>query len=233
MRIGVYACALVMLQSVACLADDTARHPAVVELYTSQGCSSCPPADALLAELARQEGVIALALHVDYWDYIGWPDTFGQPVFAKRQRAYAIAAGEKMVYTPQIIVNGKTALIGDDVAGVSAALHPVGDAKGPVLELVRKGDRLMIRADSTGPLADGTFVQLVRYLPHAAVTIERGENAGRTIDYNNIVTSWQHIGEWDGQGPLNMSVVLDGEGPAVVLLQNPGPGAIISAALSE
>lgn len=211
------------------------EHPVVVELYTSQGCSSCPPADAVLAEIAGRKGVIALALHVDYWDYIGWKDTFGSKANATRQRAYAIFAGESMIYTPQLVVNGSEKLVGTDVATLEQLLNAAGGstAHGPLIELTRNGGALKVRATSPRPLPDGTLVQLVRYTPSAAVAIKRGENAGRTITYTNIVTSWEKVATWNGQGTLNLDLSASGEEPAVVIIQEPGPGAILAAAVAR
>ena len=206
------------------------ERPAVVELYTSEGCSSCPPADALLEQLAARPEVIALALHVDYWDYIGWKDTFGDARFTARQKAYARAAGEHMVYTPQMIVNGRASLVGGDGADLAEVLAPVGDASAPDLSLSRSGDKLQIRATATAPLPAGTVVQLVRYIPSAAVAVDRGENAGRTITYTHVVQSWSVVGKWDGTAPLSLMVPAEGDQPAVVLIQAPGPGPILAAA---
>lgn len=211
-----------------------ANRPAVVELYTSQGCSSCPPADELLASLAQRDDVIALALHVDYWDYIGWTDTFGSPIFTDRQHAYAWFAQEKMVYTPQMVVNGgKEKIVGDDAAALAQRLTATGGHDGPHLELSREGATLRIRAKATGALAETALIELVRYIPSAAVDIERGENAGQRIIYTNIVTSWKTVGEWDGITPLDIEVGASGDLPAVVLIQEKGPGTIFAAAVSR
>ena len=215
------------------LRAQSAGQPAVVELYTSQGCSSCPPADALLEKLAGRPGVIALALHVDYWDYIGWKDTFGDPAFAERQRDYARAAGEKMIYTPQMIINGEEMIVGSDSAALAGALAPVGGPGAPVLHLSQDGGTLSVRAEAVPGLAAPVMVELVRYLPRATVGIDRGENAGRTITYVNTVTSWREIGRWDGQGPLELTVETSGAQPAVVLIQEDGPGRILSAARTK
>ncbi|EPX87214.1 putative secreted protein [Rubellimicrobium thermophilum DSM 16684] len=204
--------------------------PVVVELYTSQGCSSCPPADAMLEELARMDGVIALALHVDYWDYIGWPDSFASPLFSARQEAYAKAAGERMVYTPQVIVNGQDRVVGSDAMAVMARLHAHAGATTPIaLRLAREGGMLRIEAESSAPLPP-LAVQLVRYRPSESVTIDGGENAGLTMTYANIVTAWEHVGDWDGNAPLSLLLPLSGEDPVVVLLQEHGPGRIRAAA---
>ena len=208
----------------------SADHPTVIELYTSQGCSSCPPADALLAQIATRSDVIALALHVDYWDYIGWTDTFGDPAFAKRQRAYARTMGEKMVYTPQMIINGTTAIVGSDAAALSAALAPAGGGNAPVLHLSRAGETLSIRAKAAPGLVAPVVVKLVRYRPQSDVSIGEGENGGRTITYTNIVTGWTDIGQWDGSNALKLDVDAAGKQAVVVLLQEAGPGRIVAAA---
>lgn len=203
----------------------------VVELFTSQGCSACPPADAMLRELAGMEGVIPLALHVDYWDYIGWQDTFGSPRYTARQQAYAMAAGERMVYTPQIIVGGRDAVIGADPMAVMAFVRAhAATATGIELALVRQGDSLQISADTDAALPQPLVVQVVRYLPEAVVDITRGENAGQNLSYANIVTDWQTIGEWDGSVPLRHDLAVAGSEPVVVILQEPGPGLIVAAA---
>lgn len=205
--------------------------PVVVELYTSQGCSSCPPADALLKQLAEMDGVIPLSLHVDYWDYIGWADGFAKADHTARQEAYARAAGERMIYTPQMIFNGADPVVGGDAAAVMGRLQAHSGVTTPVaLRLAREGDALAIRARSEVPLPR-LVVQVVRFRPAATVAIEAGENAGHTIDYANVVTDWQVVGEWSGEGELSLTVPLPGEEPVVVILQEEGPGAIRAAKL--
>jgi len=220
-----------MLCASAALADS--EQGVVVELYTSQGCSSCPPADALMAKLAQMPGVIGLSLHVDYWDYIGWADTFGQASFTERQKAYAHASGEKMIYTPQMIVAGVARVAGNQPGEVAAALAAVKPS--PVtLTLIRQGDDLVINASTTQALANPVVVQLVHYTDHAEVEIKRGENSGLKVVYNNIVTSWQKVGDWSGVEPLQL-VTAAGEGPVVVILQvrapdGVGPAQVVAAA---
>lgn len=204
--------------------------PVVVELYTSQGCSSCPPADAMLKELAQRDGVLALALHVDYWDYIGWADIFASPQFTERQKRYARAAGERFVYTPQIIVGGLDFVEGAKPMEVMdhmrrhAALAP-----GVALSLRREAGRLSVTARAARPFERPVLVQVVRFTPEQTVRIERGENAGRTVSYTNIVTSWEVLGEWSGEAPLAVETGLPGEAPVAVILQEQGPGLILAA----
>lgn len=204
--------------------------PVVVELYTSQGCSSCPPADEFLTELAPRDDVIALALHVDYWDYIGWKDDFAAPQYSKRQKAYAVAASRRSIYTPQMIVQGQEHVVGNHPKDVGALIAQ--HAKQPHqfdLTLRRSGNTLEINAKrlrNAGPV----WVQLVRYHPEEAVNIRSGENAGRRITYSNIVTAWLRLEDWNGKAPLDLTLTVDGNDPLVVILQEPGPGRILAAA---
>ncbi len=219
----------------AAMAEDSAvRQGTVVELYTSQGCSACPPADDYLRELAAKPGVIALSLHVDYWDYIGWVDSFGQKRFTERQKAYARAEGSRTIYTPQMIVAGAARVEGVNPQAVDQAI--AADRAAPTevaLKLERKGDRLAISAPPQAGLKLPIRVQLVRYTPKAQVMIESGENAGKLVDYANVVTSWEVIGEWDGIAPLEMTAEAPGKDGVAVILQAAGPGPIYAAAATE
>lgn len=203
----------------------------VVELYTSQGCSACPPADALLSRLAARDDVLALALHVDYWDYIGWADSFASPAFTARQKAYALAAGSRTVYTPQIVVGGRDHLVGTREMELGELIEAHGDLPQDVaLSAARSGGIVVIRASAPAPLPRPVLVQLVRYLPEQTVEILRGENAGRTITYSNIVTDWREVGRWAGEAPLEISAEMPGEDRAAVILQEEGPGPVVAAA---
>lgn len=209
--------------------------PVLVELFTSQGCVACPPADALLDTLADRQDVIALALHVDYWDYIGWVDSFGQTKFSERQKTYARTKGRASVYTPQMIIGGLDEVKGSAPAqvmgaiathlGQSAALQPVR------LSLARgQGNDLVIEAVADAGLAVVTDVQLVRYRDAEEVEILAGENAGKTVTYRNIVTSWDTLAAWDGATPFRQTVRIDGTEPVVVVIQQQGQGAVLAAA---
>ena len=207
--------------------------PVVVELFTSQGCSSCPPAEDWLASIAGRDDVIALALHVDYWDYLGWADPFANPAFTKRQKAYARHMGEKMIYTPQVIVNGGARLEGSYTAVLDAHITTQlasQNVPGVRLTLSRTDGVLTLEASAVPPLSGPVTVQLVRYRPQAEVDILRGENAGRRAVQHNVVTDWSVIGEWSGQTDLTLTAESPGDGPVVVILQEPGPGAVVAAA---
>ena len=209
-------------------ADD---HPVLVELFTSQGCSSCPPADEFLSTLAEREDVIALALHVDYWDYIGWKDAFADPAFTARQKAYAIAGGRRSVYTPQMIVGGREHVVGNHPVDVMDLVRKHADQAQPVtLTLRRQGDLVHITARASQPLPEPVVVQLVRYRPSARVEIQKGENAGRSVEYSNIVTEWHILGEWDTRQGLDTGGPVPGDQPVVVIVQKKGPGEVLAAA---
>lgn len=231
-----FICAASLIAALAASSLAAQDSPVVVELFTSQGCSSCPPADAVLAELALRDDVIALALHVDYWDYIGWEDEFAQPAFTTRQHGYAVAAGERVVYTPQMMIGGVDSIIGTDTMALMDGIAAHSLAQPSVrLGLTRAGDVLTISAQAVGRLDGAMTVQLVRYVPEQTVAIERGENAGQTIRYVNVVTHWEELSDWDGSAPLSIQMPLTGADPAVVIVQkvaqgDTGPGLIVAAA---
>lgn len=211
--------------------ENPAMNPVVVELFTSQGCPSCPRADAFLQELAARDDVLALAMHVDYWDYIGWKDSFGSPQYTARQRAYAKSRGQRMVYTPQMIINGEDQVVGTHTLDVVDVIDR-HKSRAPYvsLEVTRDGSQLSIRATAEEPLPDRLTVQLIRYRPQARVDIERGENAGRSINYVNIVTSLEVLQQWDTNQPLDLQAsVIDNE-PVVILLQHEGYGPVAAVA---
>ncbi len=211
-------------------------HPkAVLELFTSQGCSSCPPADAKLSELGKQPDVIALAYHVDYWDYIGWADTFGAKLNTDRQKAYAQSWGSSMIYTPELVVNGAKGVVGSRDNEVSSALAAA--SLGVPVAIVLDGDMLDV---TVGPQAGGAEagIWIVTFKDHASVAIDRGENAGRTMDYSQIVTGRQMLGMWDPAAGTHLKLPVSeimgaGSNGAVILVQTEQaglPGPILGAA---
>ncbi|WP_223422876.1 DUF1223 domain-containing protein [Tateyamaria pelophila] len=207
-----------------------AQSPVVVELFTSQGCSSCPPADALMHELAKRDDVIALALHVDYWDYIGWKDEFAVPANTERQRGYAQEAGRRSIYTPQMIINGVTDIVGARPMDLSKAIAE--HAANPTLialEVERSGSTVSISAEpwqTPGPLT----VQMLRYTPERTSDITRGENAGHVLTYTNVTEDWETLAEWDGATALSLETEVEGDQPLVVLIQHGTHGPILAAA---
>ena len=217
------------LLALPALAQQTSTQGVLVELFTSQGCSSCPPADALLQELSQQDGVIALALHVDYWDYIGWSDTFAQEKFTKRQRRYAAARNDNMVYTPQMIVAGNARVKGHDRAEAGAEIAAVRALVD--VQLTRSGDEVVITATPRAALSGDFVVDLVRYRLQSTVRIERGENEGREIAYHNIVTQWENLGQWSGNAVLNLRARAVGDAPVVVIIQRKGPAEVVASAV--
>jgi hypothetical protein len=202
--------------------------PVVVELFTSQGCSSCPPADALLSELDARDGILALSLHVDYWDFIGWPDTFAQPAFTQRQKDYARAAGSSVVYTPHMIVGGQDHLAGAKPMVLMEHVQRHAAAPDPVTLTVTGRT---VTASAATPLPNAVDMIVVSYIPKRVVDITHGENAGKTVTYSNIVTDWANLGQWAGEGEATWSLPTppqQGQRQAV-LAQTAGFGAFVGA----
>ncbi|WP_397542546.1 DUF1223 domain-containing protein [Roseovarius salis] len=224
------ACVLMLVASPLAAQERTV----LVELFTSQGCSACPPADKLLHELAARDDVVALALHVDIWDYIGWKDSFARPENTKRQRAYAQVAGRDMIYTPQMIIDGADDVMGTHPEDVSALIRQHKSTPRPVdLEITRQGDMLSISARAKRGVEGTCTVRLARYRPRATVDILRGENAGRTLTYANVVTEMTRVAEWDMREPLTVEVALTGELPAVVIVQRNSHGPVQAVAQAD
>ena len=215
-----------------------ARPKAVVELFTSQGCAQCPPADALLTGLAEEGDVVALAYHVDYWDYVGWEDTFGSEEYSDRQRAYAKSWGSSRIYTPQMVVNGAKGVVGSHRSEVHGALD--GAALPLAVEIARDGDMLKVSIPPNTSLEDAV-VWMVTYLDRADVAIDTGDNAGKSMVYTQVVTGRQVLGMWEGTTGASLKLPLpeildDGStGIAVIVQQeNAGlPGPILGAATYE
>lgn len=204
----------------------------VVELFTSQGCSSCPPADQVFGELAEREDVIALSFHVDYWDYIGWKDSFANPAFSERQRRYARAMGEHTVYTPQMIVDGAEHVVGSKPMKIARALdaHRARPDAADVT-LSRKGREVTATVRPNGRSVEGgAVVWIATYIPEASVAIRRGENAGRRLAYHNIVRGLSRLGTWDGKSTFRATAEVTPGMPVVVMVQRPGYGPMLGAA---
>jgi hypothetical protein len=178
--------------------------PVVIELFTSQGCSSCPPADSLLNEMIRSNPkLIALTLPVDYWDYIGWKDTFAQPGFTARQKAYGAMRGDHQIYTPQAVVNGVSPVVGSDRDEIEAASRTAYGKDGALSVPLAahpndNGLSVDLGAAPQGAPRAGTF-WLFQIARERTVAIGRGENSGHRVTYANVVRHMRRIGDWTGQ----------------------------------
>jgi hypothetical protein len=210
--------------------------PVVIELFTSQGCSSCPPADAFMEELKSMKGVIAISLHVDYWDYLGWRDTLGDAAYSQRQRDYARWRGDGEVYTPQMVINGTNHFIGSDRPAVGAAIERA-QASTPSLwvpiTLTRDGGEFNIAVEAREKSAEATL-WLIAIAPSISVKIVRGENAGRQIAYYNVVRRLVPGSMWHGKA-LSLKFPVEGfmtgdSKACVALLQAGTVGPVIGAA---
>jgi hypothetical protein len=206
------------------------RGPAVVELYTSQGCSSCPPADALLGELSQMPNVIAIAFHVGYWDSIGWRDHFALPAAVERQHRYVETLGLSSLFTPQVVIDGRSSFVGSDKRRILAAIAEPLNTIPISVELVR--GELTVTVPEGRDIA-GYDVNLIAYLPQAVTHVGRGENSGRTLEEFNIVRQFRSLGVWNGResvfrAPID-SFPVDAT-RAAVLLQRAQQGPIAGSA---
>ena len=176
---------------------------AVIELFTSQGCSSCPPADKLLSDLARDPTLVTMTLPVDYWDYLGWKDTLALHGHTNRQRAYSQARGDREVFTPQVVVNGVLHVLGSDRAAIERAIAQSreGTVKPLALAVTMKvaDGEVTVNVPAVAGQAGSAEVWLCPITASAPVAVGRGENSGRTIVYSNVVRSWRKLGVWTGK----------------------------------
>lgn len=209
---------------------------AVIELFTSQGCSSCPPADRLLSTMARDPALVALTFPIDYWDFIGWKDTLASPAFTARQNAYADKLGGR-AYTPEAIVDGLYDAVGSDKTAIDHAIK-VGKASAETLSVpmqLREANGIL-QIDIGGGRNTSAGVYVLRVVQSSTVLISRGENSGRSVTYTDVVRAIHKIGEWDGK-PESLKLTelkSDGEGYVVLVQQGSeqSPGTILAAAKS-
>jgi len=218
---------------------------AVIELFTSQGCSSCPPADKLLGELSSDPSLITMSLAVDYWDYLGWKDTLALHGHSNRERAYADARGDRDVFTPQVVVNGMIDVLGSDKAAIESAIEKTRRTATalelPVKMTIADGKVTVDVPDAK----DGNRSAEVWLCPithKVTVAVERGENNGHTLTYTNVVRSWVRLGNWSGKAQTFSIPVAELQNPNFaltdideisVLVQSgvaAKPGAILGAA---
>lgn len=230
------------LACIALMANTAARAEprAVIELFTSQGCSSCPAADKLAGELARDPNNIVLSLAVDYWDYLGWKDTLAISGHSNRQRAYAKSRGDREVYTPQVVVNGAMHVLGSDKVAIDKAImqtrqNPV--ALGLPVSMSVGGDKVTVNIGGKDGTATQAEVWLCPVTKAVQVAIGRGENTGRTVTYTNVVKRWVKLGDWNGKAEtFNVALkdVQTGDADSVVVLVQSGvasaPKVVLGAA---
>jgi hypothetical protein len=212
----------------------TPTAPVVVELFTSQGCNSCPPADAFLGELAQRTDLIALAFHVDYWNYIGWEDPFSSPEATQRQRDYARSLGLASVYTPSMVIDGSADAVGSDRAKVNRAIVAAGQhPKTPIAIAAGPGGGWRVTIP-TAKVDQPATVWLALYDRQHVTPVKRGENAGATLTDYNIVREFRRIGQWDGTQldlPLDIGAIDLADRGVAVIVQAGGAGAILGAAV--
>lgn len=209
------------------------EQPVVVELFTSQGCSSCPPADRFLGELAKRDDVVALSVHVDYWDYIGWKDPFASPANTKRQHRYAQKLGLRYVYTPQMVIQGTDHATGSDRRAVLAKIAEARKLDRLPVTIARSGDGVRVTVPGAHT-TDKAAVWLALFDRQHETAIRRGENGGRTLKYHNVVRNMVRIGTWTGlpldipTGSADMSA--EGRDGCAVIVQSLSTGRILGAA---
>ncbi|MGD0848920.1 DUF1223 domain-containing protein [Bradyrhizobium sp.] len=230
---------------VAIIRPALAEPRAVVELFTSQGCSSCPPADKVIGELAKDPSVIALSMPIDYWDYLGWKDTLADARFSARQQAYSRVRGDRGVYTPQVVVNGSAHLVGSDRAGIEGAIGDTRKTDGvmslPVsMTLAGKQITVSVAASEKGPAAMHGEIWICSISKEVSIAIGRGENRGREVTYHNVVRNLLKVGDWNGSAgswtvPLE-NISREGVDAAAVYVQDGNrdkPGLMLGAAYTS
>src|SRR3569832_148818 len=234
-------CAIVAIVRPAAAAEPRA----VVELFTSQGCSSCPPADKVIGDLAKDPGVIALSMPIDYWDYLGWKDTLADSRFSARQKAYSLMRGDRDVYTPQAVVNGEAHVIGSDRGEIERAIEVTRESDGvmsvPVsMKLNGKQITVSVAASNRPPAASHAEVWICSISKAVPISIGRGENRGRELTYYNVVRNVLKVGDWNGS-PGSWTVPLEnisreGIDAAAVFVQDGSrdrPGPMLGAAYTS
>lgn len=202
------------------------RQPVVVELFTSQGCSSCPPANANLITLATRDDVLALSFNVTYWDYLGWKDVFARPEYTRRQVTYEPKLGQRGPFTPQMVVDGRESAVGFDLAEVRDLIGSSPRKRGPALTLAEH------RVDvAEGSSRTSNDVWLVWYDPTVVqVPVRRGENSGRTLPHSHVVHSLLHLGNWNGAAATFQTPIVPAGMKIAVIIQESGGGPVVAAA---
>ena len=225
LRLAGAALAVAVAVAPALAAD--AQHPTVVELFQSQGCSSCPPANANAIALSYRPDLLVLSFGVTYWDQLGWKDTFASPQYTSRQWDYAHALHHPQVWTPQVVVNGRADVVGAQ-RGELEALIRREDRGGAGPSITLEGDHVVVGAGTTPRGAD---VLLVRYDPNIVqIAIQRGENGGKTLPHKNVVKALVRLGVWSGAArTYRLPAAATGLRSALIVQDGPG-GPILAAA---
>jgi hypothetical protein len=216
---------------------------ALLELFTSQGCSSCPAADKLLGEFAGDSSLVAVSVPIDYWDYLGWKDTLASPAHSARQRAYARVRGDRQVYTPQVVINGAVHALGSDRAAIERAIAQTRHNNPAIMSLpvslTLNGSQLSVNVQAAKDEKTVGEVWLCPVSKAITVKIGRGENHGHTITYHNVVRHWIKLGDWTGKitswdVPIT-DLKSEDVDSAVVMVQSgthDKPGVILGTALA-
>ena len=197
-----FAAAAICTASITPLPASAGEPRAVIELFTSQGCSSCPAADKVLGELSRDPTLVTLSLPVDYWDYLGWKDTLALHGHSDRERAYADTRGDREVYTPQVVVNGIVHVLGSDKAAIEQAIAQTRQSAAPLMlpvTIAVADGKVSVTISAANGEQRSAEVWLCPITGQAQVAIERGENRGHTLAYTNVVRRWVKLGDWSGK----------------------------------
>jgi hypothetical protein len=242
---AVVVCALGVCILLSIVRPAVAGPRAIVELFTSQGCSSCPAADKILGDLARDPSIVALSMPIDYWDYLGWKDTLADNRFTLRQKAYSLMRGDRDVYTPQVIVNGSAHVIGNDRAAIDTAVRDTRkneEVMSVPVSMTVSGRQLNVsvasaHADHPSDHGEIWICAIAKAVP---IAIGRGENGGREVTYYNVVRNWLKVGDWTGKAgtwsvPIE-NIAHGGADAAVVYVQDGNrdrPGLMLGAAYTS
>jgi hypothetical protein len=239
---GAFGLSLGVYALIAVIRPAHADPRAVVELFTSQGCSSCPSADKVLGELAKDPSIIALSMPIDYWDYLGWKDTLADARFSARQKAYSRVRGDREVYTPQAVINGSMHVLGSDREGIEEAIDTTlkgNEVMSVPVTMTQSGKQLTVSvaASNKAPAAAHGEVWICSISKSVPISIGRGENTGREVTYHNVVRNLVKVGDWNGGAgswtlPLD-KVEREGVDAAVAYVQDGSrdkPGPMLGAA---
>jgi len=212
-----------------------ATRPVLVELFTSQGCANCPKANRFLAELAEDPNVITLSLAVDYWDYLGWKDTFAMSDFTARQKEYGEHLRARRPYTPQIIIDGETLIKGTRQAKIRRTINKLAEtqAQGPQISLTRENGQMRLEIAAGLAPKNGAVILIADYMPGVQqIEIAAGENEGKVLDQVNMVTRLRPIGTWSGEA-VSLIIAAADAGSCVAILQEAGPGRVLAVTKLE